>query len=129
VFFCVDKECDKREAEYVKARGVVRGEFQTLCKQLGIQGQKIKRELISLIAELPDIYSKLADGLKTLAQAVEFYAEFVKYIFGKEHPGGCVPLLKYVISKFILFTVNVLQHYLFPSFSNPAANVSVEVDV
>jgi hypothetical protein len=110
VLFSSDKECDKREAEYVKARSVVQGEFQTLCKQLGIQGQKIKRELISLIAELPDIYSKLADSVKTLAQAVEFYAEFVRFIFGKEHSGGCVPLLQYVISKFILFVVNILQH-------------------
>lgn len=90
-------ECDKKEAEYVKARNVVRGEFQTLCKQLGIQGQMIKHELVNLIAELPDIYSKLADSVKTLAQAVEFYTEFVKFIFGKEHPGGCVPLLKYMI--------------------------------
>ncbi|PNF20855.1 CDK5 regulatory subunit-associated protein 3 [Cryptotermes secundus] len=90
-------ECDKKEAEYLKASNVVRGEFQTLCKQLGIQGQKIKRELVSLIAELPDIYSKLADSVKTLAQAVEFYTEFVKFIFGKEHPGGCVALLKYMI--------------------------------
>lgn len=87
----------------MKASNVVRGEFQTLCKQLGIQGQKIKCELVSLIAELPDIYSKLADGVKMLAQAVEFYTEFVKFIFGKEHPGGCVPLLKYMIGKYIFF--------------------------
>jgi hypothetical protein len=110
VLFHADKECDKREAEYAKARNVVRGEFQTLCKQLGIQGQNIKSELVSLIAELPAIYSKVADSVKTLAHAVEFYTEFVNFIFGKEHPGGCVALLKYVIGKFIPFIVNILKY-------------------
>jgi len=36
---------------------------------------------------------------------MEFYTEFVKFIFGKEHLGGCVPLLKYVIGKFY-FLIN-----------------------
>ncbi|KDR07538.1 hypothetical protein L798_02918, partial [Zootermopsis nevadensis] len=90
-------ECDKKEAEYAKTYNVVRGDFQTLCEQLGIQGQKIKHELVDLLAELPSIYRKCADRVKTLNEAVEFYAEFVKFIFGGEHSGGCVPLLKYMI--------------------------------
>jgi hypothetical protein len=119
VLSSTDKECDKKESEYVKACNVVRGEFQTLCKQLGIQGQNIKRELVNLITELPDIYSKLADSFKTLAQAVEFYTEFVKFIFGKEHPGGCVPLLTYMIGKFIFSLVHILLvQYPSPCFPN-----------
>jgi hypothetical protein len=100
-FFSIDKECDQKETEYSKACSVARGEFQTLCKQLGIQGVHIRRELVDLVTELPSIYSKLAQSVKTLNQAVEFYTEFVKFIFGKEHPGGCVPLLKYMIGNFI----------------------------
>jgi hypothetical protein len=56
---------------------------------------------VELLAELPSIYSKCADNVKTLNQAVEFYTEFVKFTFGKEYPGGCVPLLKYIIGEFI----------------------------
>lgn len=96
------QECDKKEAEYAKTYNVVRGDFQTLCEQLGIQGQKIKHELVDLLAELPSIYRKCADRVKTLNEAVEFYAEFVKFIFGGEHSGGCVPLLKYMIGKSIV---------------------------
>lgn len=73
-----------------------------MCKQLGIQGVQIKRELVDLITELPGIYSRLFESVKTLNQAVEFYTEFVKFISGKEHPGGCVPLLKYMIGNFIM---------------------------
>jgi len=72
-----------------------------LCKQLGIQGLQIKRELLDLINELPSIYSRIAESVKTLNQAKEFYTEFVKFIFGKEHPGGCVPLLKYMTGNYI----------------------------
>ena len=72
-----------------------------MCKQLGIQGLQIKRELVDLVNELPSIYSRIAESVKTLNQAVEFYMEFVKFIFGKEHPGGCVPLLKYMIGNSI----------------------------
>lgn len=92
----IQVECDKKEAEYSKACSVARGEFQTLCKQLGIQGLQIKHELVDLITELPSIYSRIAESVKTLNQAVELYTEFVKFIFGKEHPGGCVPLLMYM---------------------------------
>jgi len=92
----IQVECDKKEAEYSKACSVARGEFQTLCKQLGIQGLQIKRELVDLITELPSIYSRIAESVKTSNQAMEFYTEFVKFIFGKEHPGGCVPLLKHM---------------------------------
>jgi hypothetical protein len=69
---------------------------------------QIKRELVDLVTELPNIYSKLAESVKTLNQAVEFYTEFVKFIFGKEHPGGCVPLLKYLIGNFIFKLMSVL---------------------
>lgn len=93
----IQMECDKKESDYVKSCNTLRGEFQTLCKQLGIEGKKIKRELVGLIAELPDIYNKLTHKVKALNEAVEFYTEFVKFVLGKEHPGGCVALLKYVI--------------------------------
>jgi hypothetical protein len=62
---------------------------------------QIKRELVDLLTELPSIYGRIAESVKTLNQAVEFYVEFVKFICGKEHPGGCVPLLKYMIGNFV----------------------------
>jgi len=108
IFFSIGKECDKKEAEYSKACSVARGEFQTFCKQLGIKGLQIKHELVDLVAELPSIYSRIAESVKPSNQAVEFYTEFVKFIFGKEHPGGCVPLLKYMIGTFIFQLINVL---------------------
>ncbi|KAJ9598386.1 hypothetical protein L9F63_010908, partial [Diploptera punctata] len=93
----IQNECDKKEGEYSKASNTLRSEFQTLCKQLGIEGKKIKHELVDLIAELPDIYNKLIPEVKALNEAVQFYTEFVKFVLGKEHPGGCIALLKYVI--------------------------------
>nr|CAD7256849.1 unnamed protein product [Timema shepardi] len=91
------QECDKKVADYGKAANSVRGEFQTTCKQLGIQGRRIKHELVERLVELPAIYSKMADNAKNLDSAAQFYSEFVKFVLGKEYPGGCIPLLKYLI--------------------------------
>nr|CAD7398388.1 unnamed protein product [Timema cristinae] len=91
------QECDKKVADYGKAANSVRGEFQTTCKQLGIQGRRIKHELVERLAELPAIYSKMAGNAKNLDSAAQFYSEFVMFVLGKEYPGGCIPLLKYLI--------------------------------
>nr|CAD7440956.1 unnamed protein product [Timema bartmani] len=91
------QECDKKVADYGKAANSVRGEFQTTCKQLGIQGYRIKHELVERLIELPAIYSKIAGNAKNLESAAQFYSEFVKFVLGKEYPGGCISLLKYLI--------------------------------
>ncbi|XP_066996998.1 CDK5 regulatory subunit-associated protein 3 isoform X2 [Anabrus simplex] len=91
------QECDKKEKGYLKTKSLVLGEFQTMCKQLGIPGQKIKHELAERVKELPEIYTKVADNAKLLSPAVEFYSAFVKFVLGEEHTGGSVSLLKYII--------------------------------
>ena len=100
----------------MKSCNTLRNEFQTSCKQLGIEGKKIKRELVDLITELPDIYKRLTQNVKGLNEAAEFYAEFVKFVLGKEHPEGCVALVKYVVGKsnqiiflYIYFSYNGLK--------------------
>lgn len=53
------QECDKKAGEYMKNEASIRSEFLTLCKQLGIKGEKIKRELVERIQELPGIYDEV----------------------------------------------------------------------
>lgn len=70
-----------------------------MCKQLGISGISIKRELVELIKELPPIYDLVAKKTKTLKEVVEFYEAFVDFTFGRPYTGGCVPMIKYLIGK------------------------------
>lgn len=58
---------------------------------------QIKQELAEKVKELPDIYEKISKKTKFLDKAVEFYSAFVNYTLGRQHDGGCVPMVKYVI--------------------------------
>ena len=95
IYFYQDLE--KKEADYKKSENTARSEFNSLCKQLGIPGEEIKQELAEKVKELPESYDKIAKKTKSLEKAVEFYCGFVNYTLGREHDGGCVPMVKYVI--------------------------------
>lgn len=56
IFF---QECEKKHADYLKNEASIKTEFLTLCKQLGIKGDKIKRELVERLKGLPEIYDKV----------------------------------------------------------------------
>ncbi|XP_015606068.1 CDK5RAP3-like protein isoform X2 [Cephus cinctus] len=89
-------ELDKKQAEYKKSENTAQSEFTALCKQLGIPGKKIKRELVERIIELPEIYDKFAKKAKSIENVIEFYSTFVQYTLGRQHDGGCVPMVKYI---------------------------------
>lgn len=52
-------ECEKKIKDYSKIEHSAQSEFNASCKQLGIDGQNIKKELINLLKELPSIYDKV----------------------------------------------------------------------
>ncbi|XP_060802008.1 CDK5 regulatory subunit-associated protein 3 [Amyelois transitella] len=89
-------ECEKKNTDYLKNEASSKSEFLSLCKQLGIQGNKIKRELVDRLMELPEIYDKIGKSLKPLLPAIELYTAFTKYILG-ERATEVLPLLQYVI--------------------------------
>ncbi|KAH3704656.1 hypothetical protein DPMN_079715 [Dreissena polymorpha] len=49
----VQKECDKKEADYVSKASELRKKYAASCKELGIKGDKIKSELAALVKDLP----------------------------------------------------------------------------
>lgn len=91
------QDLEKKEAEYKKSENTARSEFNSLCKQLGIPGHHVKQELAEKLKELPEIYERIAEKAKSVQKAVEFYSGFVNYTLGRQHDGGCVSMLKYVI--------------------------------
>lgn len=91
----MQSECDKKHADYLKNEASSKTEFLNLCKQLGIKGDKIKKELVERLQELPDIYDKIGKSLKPLKPAIELYNAFVKYMLGDA--SEVLPLLQYVV--------------------------------
>lgn len=65
-------------------------------------------ELTEKVKELPEIYEKIAKKIKSLEKVVEFYCAFVNYTLGRQHDGGCVPMVKYIIGM-----LNYLKKYIY----------------
>ncbi|XP_046407506.1 CDK5 regulatory subunit-associated protein 3 [Ischnura elegans] len=93
----VQLECEKKDADYTKNANSIQSEFNSQCKQLGIEGIKIKRELVACLSSLPKLLNDACKKAKSLKAAQEFYEAFVIFIIGQEHLGGCLPILKYII--------------------------------
>ncbi|XP_039750640.1 CDK5 regulatory subunit-associated protein 3 isoform X2 [Pararge aegeria] len=89
-------DCEKKHSDYLKNEASSKSEFMALCKQLGIKGDKIKRELVERLQELPEIYDKIGESLKPLQPAIDLYSAFTKYILG-DQASDLLPLLQYVV--------------------------------
>ncbi|XP_017892244.1 CDK5 regulatory subunit-associated protein 3 [Ceratina calcarata] len=121
-------DLEKKEADYKKSENSARSEFNSVCKQLGIPGEHIKQELADKVKELPEIYNKIAKKTKSLDSAVEFYCSFVNYTLGRQHDGGCVPMVKYVIDKGNTTTYEWIYGEAPLSISEPVSSIDLEND-
>ncbi|CAK9823607.1 CDK5RAP3-like protein [Anthophora retusa] len=124
----IQTELEKKEADYKKSENAARSEFNSLCRQMGIPGEHIKQELAEKVKELPEIYEKIAKKVKSLEKAVEFYCGFVNYTLGRQHDGGCVPMVKYIIDKGNTTTYEWTYGEAPLSVSEPPLNINLEND-
>lgn len=93
----VEADSEKKIKDYTKTEIVTLNEFNTTCKQLGIPGNKIKKELVELLNVLPKIYENAANKIKSVENAVTLYTAFVKFHCNDGVNASVLPLLKYVI--------------------------------
>jgi len=70
-------ELERKEDASKKRIVELEEEFRKNCKDLGIQGEKLKTEIISLARELPETYTSIADDSAHIKDACELYQEFV----------------------------------------------------
>ncbi|BFZ06477.1 hypothetical protein BsWGS_09515 [Bradybaena similaris] len=94
------KECLRKENEYASSAADLRRQYTASCKQLGIEGNKIKTELAELVQDLPSELRKFAESAKTLEDAVQFYDSFTRFVLPSVDAGSeNVRLLKHILSK------------------------------
>lgn len=83
------EEAEKKIVDLQRSETVVMGEYQALCKQLGIAGDNIRQELVKKVGELPEMLNKIAGSVPALKKAIELYAAFLSN-------EGCLPVLRHV---------------------------------
>jgi len=73
----VQEDCDKKEKENEKKSADFRNEFLRSCQQLGIAGERPRKEVIALLDDLPKIYSEVTTSCHKLQPAIDYYKKFV----------------------------------------------------
>ncbi|XP_002732101.1 CDK5 regulatory subunit-associated protein 3-like [Saccoglossus kowalevskii] len=71
------KDCERKEKDYESSAAEQREQYNTACKQFGIQGKKVKSELLQLVKDLPVFYEDVVEKTKNLQKTCDFYKEFV----------------------------------------------------
>jgi len=91
----IQEECDKREKENCRKAEEFRNDYNTACKNLGIDGSEkqinaLKKQVFGLLEGLPDTYSELAEESKKMEPYRNAY-----HLSG----GGELPTLKFLIDR------------------------------
>lgn len=89
-------ECDKREHELLRSSAAMRDQYSASCRQLGMEGHKLRSEIVQLLEELPQELKAIAEQAACLSDAVGYYREFVPFISPGVDPEQLVPTLHYL---------------------------------
>ncbi|GFT60099.1 hypothetical protein NPIL_313531 [Nephila pilipes] len=95
----IQEESIKKEADYVKNENAMRQNYLSSCQKIGIEGKNIKKELLSLLDELPGSLNAVATSAKDLTLVRNYYVSFLNFTLKKDMDSNCLPVLKYVIEK------------------------------
>lgn len=93
----LQSDAQKKIKDYSKNESIAHREFEASCDQLGIAGKNIKKELNTLVDELPKIYTEATQKIKEIKPALDLYKEFNKFLFGKELEVEVLPLLSFIV--------------------------------
>lgn len=94
----IEKDCQKREEDYVTKAADLRRKYENACKRLGIEGKKVKAELYAQVHELPELLDSLCRHVIAVEEASIYYGDFVNFLMQNENlDKDCVPLIKYII--------------------------------
>ena len=81
--FLYHQECRRKITECEKNTKEGKRRYSEECLKLGIEGTNVKKELISLVKDLPTEFDDIADACKKLFPAIEYYIAFVKFVLSK----------------------------------------------
>lgn len=95
----IQEDSLKKSSDYAKNEVSMRENYYQSCQQIGIEGKNIKKELLSLLEDLPEALIEVASKSNVLSASRDYYMHFLSFTLNKDADGFCLPLLKYVIEK------------------------------
>ena len=98
---CRQQQLDyaRKEGEYAGNAAELREKFNVRCRQIGIEGKRVKTELMALVKDMPKVYDDVVSHSNKLTAAVEFYLTFIKFLLPKTgNSTDRLHMLQYVIA-------------------------------
>ncbi|XP_041122539.1 CDK5 regulatory subunit-associated protein 3 [Polyodon spathula] len=90
----LQQEFSRKEVECQNGAAVMREKFHSSCKQYGIMGDNVKRELLALVKDLPATLGEVGKETSCLSEAIQLYAAFGEFVCDWSSEPG-LPLLRH----------------------------------
>ncbi|XP_028724879.1 CDK5 regulatory subunit-associated protein 3 isoform X1 [Peromyscus leucopus] len=94
----LQQEYSRKEEEGQAGAAEKREQFYQSCKQYGITGDNVRRELLGLVKELPSQLAEIGAGAQSLGEAIDLYQACVEFVCDSP-PEQLLPMLRYVKKK------------------------------
>ncbi|XP_037547579.1 CDK5 regulatory subunit-associated protein 3 [Nematolebias whitei] len=82
----LQQELSRREVECQRSASELRERYYAACKQYGITGDNVPRELQALVKELPDVLEKVGKDAAQLEEHIQLYAAFTNFVCDWSEP-------------------------------------------
>ncbi|KAM7370444.1 hypothetical protein PAMP_009993 [Pampus punctatissimus] len=89
----LQQELSRREVECQSSAADLRERYYTACKQYGITGEHVPRELQALVKDLPVVLEEVGKDTAKLEEHIQLYTAFTNFVC--EWSGSVLPLLTF----------------------------------
>ncbi|KAM9717013.1 CDK5 regulatory subunit-associated protein 3 [Menidia menidia] len=93
----LQQELSRREVECQSSAAELREKYFTACKQYGITGDNVPRELQALVKDLPLVLEEVGKDAAKLEEQIKLYAAFTNFVC--DWSGPVLPMLTFAQKK------------------------------
>ncbi|KAI5103298.1 CDK5 regulatory subunit-associated protein 3, partial [Silurus meridionalis] len=93
----LQQELSRRELECQSGAADMRERYHAACKQYGITGENVARELQALVKDLPTVLEETGKQAACLEETIKFYTAFTKFVCDWSKP--VLPMLSFIQQK------------------------------
>lgn len=94
----LQQDYSRKEEEGQAGAAEMREQFYHSCKQYGITGDNVRRELLALVKDLPSQLAEIGAGAQSLGEAIDLYQACVEFVCDSPTE-QVLPMLRYVQKK------------------------------
>ncbi|XP_022050258.1 CDK5 regulatory subunit-associated protein 3 [Acanthochromis polyacanthus] len=93
----LQQELSRREVECQSSAADLRERYYAACKQYGIRGENVPRELQALVKDLPAVLDEVGKDAAKLEEQIQLYAAFTNFVCDWSEP--VLPMLTFAQKK------------------------------